>query len=230
MEKQLKRKLAAGGAAALAVAGGGAAIAADKLGSPSDTSQAIVDDAAGQLGIQPGKLSSALKKAIENQVDAAVSAGQLTKEQGDALKARIEAGAYPLLGLPFGRHGFGPGLGFGFDPLETAASYLGVTEAQLQTELAGGETLAQAAKNHGKSADGLVDALAAAEQKQLDAAVAAGRLTKDQEASIVSGLKDRLTAMVNGAATFGHGPGFGLRFGFRGGPGEEQHDFRGPFA
>lgn len=228
MEKHMKRKLAAGGVAALAVAGGGAAIAADKLGSPSATSQAIVNDAAGQLGIQPARLSVALKKAIENQVDAAVAAGQLTKDEGDALKARIEAGDFPLLGLPFGHHGFGHGFGFGL--LDTAASYLGVTEAQLRTELEGGKTLAQAAKDHGKSADGLVDALVSAEQKRLDAAVAAGRLTKDQEATIVAGLKQRITDVVNGTAGPGHGPGFGFRFGFRDSPDRDGASFHGPFA
>jgi hypothetical protein len=224
MDKQRRRKLIAGGAAALAVTGGGAAIAAEKLGSPSETSQAILDDAASQLGIQPSKLSGALKKAIENQIDAAVASGQLTKEQGDALKARVEAGDYPLLGLPLGHHGFGPGPGLGFGLLYQAASYLGVNEAQLRTELAGGKTLAQIAKDHGKSGDGLVDALVAAERKRLDAAVAAGRLTKDQEQTILSSLEQRIQELVNATIR-----GFGFHFGLR------QHDgappgLRRPFA
>jgi hypothetical protein len=222
MDKQLKRKLVAGGAAALAVAGGGAAIAATKLGSPNETSQAILNDAASQLGIQPSRLSNALKKAIENQIDAAVAGGQLTKEQGDALKARVEAGDFPLLGLPLGHHGFGPGLGFGL--LDGAASYLGVTEAQLRTELAAGKSLAQVAKEHGKSADGLVDALIDAQKERLDAAVAAGRLTKDQEQTILSSLRQKIGDVVNGTRR-----GFGFRFEFRDQDGA-PHDFRGPFA
>ncbi len=78
---------AAVGVAAL-VAGG--AVAATKLMSPGERSQAIVNDAAKQLGVEPAKLSAALKKAVENQVDAEVAAGRITKEQGDALKQRIE--------------------------------------------------------------------------------------------------------------------------------------------
>src|ERR671934_27765 len=75
MDRSLKRKLVAGTVAALAVGGAGAGIAATQLGSsPNEESQAIVNDAAKQLGLQPDQLSGALKKAIENQIDAAVAA------------------------------------------------------------------------------------------------------------------------------------------------------------
>jgi len=77
MDRSLKRKVVAGTVAALAVGGAGAGLAATQLrSSPSEESQAIVNDAAKQLGVQPDQLSSALKKAMENQIDAAVAAGQ----------------------------------------------------------------------------------------------------------------------------------------------------------
>src|SRR5229473_5725771 len=100
-----RKKVVAGVVAALAVTGGGAAIAASKLGSPSEESQAVINDAAQQLGVQPSALSHALKKALENRVDAAIAAGRITKDEGDALKAKIESGDFPLF---FG----GPGPGF----------------------------------------------------------------------------------------------------------------------
>ena len=53
MDKKLKLKVGAGVAAAAAVAGGGAALAADRLGSSNDDNQAIVNDAAKQLGVTP---------------------------------------------------------------------------------------------------------------------------------------------------------------------------------
>ena len=192
MEAGRKRKLVAGAAAGLAVAGGGAAIAATQLGSPNAESQAIVDDAAKQLGIQPSRLSDALKRALENRVDEAVAAGRLTKEQGDELKQRIESGDLPLFFGPRGGH-FGH-----FGELDAAASYLGLTEAELRTQLESGKTLAQVAKDRGKPVDGLIQALVDAATKRLDADVAAGRLTKAQEQQILSGLKDRITAFVNG--------------------------------
>ena len=79
MDKNTKRKVAAGAAAALAVAGGGVAIGATQIGSPKEESQAVVADAAKQLGIEPSKLSAALQKALEDRVDAAVAAGTITK-------------------------------------------------------------------------------------------------------------------------------------------------------
>ena len=94
-----RRKIVAGGIAALAVAGGGAAIAASQLDSPSQRSAAIVNDAANQLGVQPGALSDALKNAEKKQIDAAVAAGQMTKEQGDAAKAAIDSGKAPLVNV-----------------------------------------------------------------------------------------------------------------------------------
>src|SRR3989475_12294119 len=99
-----KHKLVIGVAAVLAVAGGGVAIGATQLGSPSEESQAVVNDAAKQLGVTPTALSNALKQALMNRVDAAVAAGQLTKTQGDGLKTRIQARA---LALFFGFRGPG---------------------------------------------------------------------------------------------------------------------------
>jgi hypothetical protein len=197
MDRKLKLKVGAGVAAAAAVAGGGAALAADRFGSSSD-SQAVVNDAAKQLGVTPSALSSALKKALENRIDAAVAAGQLTKAQGDELKQRIESGQLPLF---FGPRG-GPHEHFG--ELDAAASYLGLTEDALETQLESGKSLAQVAKDRGKSVDGLIQALVDSATKRLDADVAAGRLTKAQEQQILSGLKQRITDFVNGVRERGH--------------------------
>ena len=211
MDRSTKTKLVVGAVAAAAVAGGGAAIAATKLGSPSQESQAIVNDAAAQLGVQPQALSNALKKALENRVDAAVAAGRLTKEQGAELKQRIESGDAPLFLAPGfrGHHGFGH-----LGDLDAAASYLGLTEDQLRTELQSGKTLADVAKAQGKSVDGLVDALVADAKKHLDDAVADGRITKAQEEQILGDLQQRITDRVNGKL-----PQFNDRPGFRAPPG-----------
>ena len=73
-------KLLIAAAAALAAAGGGVAIAASGS-SPSEENQAIINDAAQQLGVSPSKLSDALEKALGDRIDAAVAAGRLTKAQ-----------------------------------------------------------------------------------------------------------------------------------------------------
>jgi hypothetical protein len=203
-----KKTVVLGVAGALAVGGGGAAIAANQSNSNNE-SQAVIDDAAKQLGVTPSALSDALKTALKNRVDAAVAAGRLTSEQGDALKARIDAGDLPLAFGGF-HHG---GLGH-FLELDAAADYLGLTESQLRAELSGGKTLAQVARDHGKSVDGLIDAMVAEAKSHLDDAVAAGRITRAQADSVLAELRDRITDRVNNG-TF---RGFGSldRFRFRG--------------
>src|SRR5215210_2574877 len=216
-------KLGAAAVAGAAVVGAGGAVAATKLISPGERSQAVVSDAAKQLGVEPAKLSAALKKALENQIDADVAAGRMTKEHGEEMKQRIEAGDYPLfgrggpgLGRPgfggFGRHvPFGPAPVFaGFD---AAASYLGLTEEQLRTEVAGGKSLAELAEDKGKSVDGLVEALVADAKTKIAAAVAAGRMTRADADRLTAHLKEHLTDFVNSVPRSGPRPGFGFGFG-----------------
>ena len=198
-----KRTLIFGAAALLAAAGGGAAIAASDS-SPSEDNKAILDDAAKTLGISSSKLSDALKHALADRVDAAVAAGRLTKEEADALKQRINSEEFPLFGGLHERR-----LGHFMGKLDAAADYLGLTEAQLRTQLENGKSLAQVAQGQGKTVGGLVDALVAAAKKHLDGAVAAGRLTKAQENEMLDGLRTRITSLVNST-----GPA-GRHFGFR---------------
>jgi hypothetical protein len=216
MKATRRTQIVAGAVAALAVAGGGAAVAATQL-SPKEESQAVVNDAAKQLGIEPSRLTAALKQALKNRVDAAVKDGRLTEAQGNELKARIEAGDLPLfLGGPM-HHGGGPHFGF-HRGLDAAASYLGLTEDQLRTQLESGKTLAQVAQAQGKTVDGLVAAMVADAKKHLDEAVAAGRLTAEQRTQLLADIEEHTRALVNG--TRPSGP-FGPRF---------RHDGDGPGA
>ena len=195
MLRSRKSQVVAGAVAALAVAGGGAAFAADKL-SPREESQAVLNDAAQQLGIEPSRLSAALKQALKNRVDAAVEDGRLTEEQGVELKERIDAGEVPFFGVgrSFHKHFHGPF----HAKLEAAAEYLGMTQAQLEDALEDGKTLAQVAKDKGKAVDGLVDALVEGAEQKLQDAVEAGRLTEAEKSEMLDGLRDRITDLVNG--------------------------------
>ncbi|MFL5982219.1 MAG: hypothetical protein ACJ74D_07915 [Gaiellaceae bacterium] len=190
-----KRKLMLGVAALVAAAGGGVAIAASDS-SPSQENQAVLDSVAKQLGISSSKLSDALKRALGERVDAAVAAGRLSKEDADALKDRINSGAFPLFGRGLHRRGFGHHHGF-LGKLDAAADYLGLTDAQLRTQLHSGKSLAQIAQAQGKSVDGLVAALVNEAKKHLDAAVSAGRLTRAQADEMLENLRDRIASAVN---------------------------------
>ena len=68
-------------------------------------------------------------------------------------------------------------------------------------------------------ADELRDALAAAEDAQLDAEVKAGRLTQEQ-ADAIKQMRDRSGLVLGGPGHRGGPDGFGFRGGQRGGPGE----------
>jgi len=217
----MRRKVIAGAAAALAVGGAGAGVAATKLAdSPSAESKAIVNDAAKSLGVEPSKLEAALKKAMEERIDAAIVAGRLTKAQGEELKQRIESGDFPLFGPP----AFGPGFGMPhpfFHGLDAAAAYLGLTDEQLEGRLNSGKTLAQIAKAEGKSVDGLKAAMLKDAKAKLDAAVKAGKLTKADEQKVLKDLEQRIDDLVDGQLRlrFREHRGFGFRHDFeRDGP------------
>jgi hypothetical protein len=103
-------------------------------------------------------------------------------------------------------NGYGPGPGFGRGPgdrvtgdsLAAAATYLGTTEADLQTKIRAGQTLAQIANaTAGKSRDGLLNALVADATAKIDAAQTAGKITADQATQLKSNLSTRLAQLVD---------------------------------
>jgi hypothetical protein len=185
---------------------------------PSATMQARVDaflsDVAGRLGVDVSKLKDALKGAAIDQVNRAVKDGTLTQAQADEIIARINAGDVGP-GFGFGGHGFGDHVVFGRgDPIGAAASYLGLTEAQLQDQLASGKSLADVATaTSGKTVSGLEDAIVAAITKDVNDT----GLTADQKSQILANLKAKVDAMVNTTPRAGE---FGLRMHgeFPGGP------------
>lgn len=201
-------KLAAATGAALAIAGAGAALAADRLTSSKSESDAILNDAAAQLGIEPAKLTNALEQALKNRVDELVEEGHLTERQGEALKQRIDLDRLPYLAVrPFETRFGGPGFPGGriFFPglgphLDEAAAYLGLSTNELRTALREGNTLADVAKDEGKSVNGLVDRLVAAEKRDLEQAVEDDYLTDAQRDRAVATLEERVTDYVNGTA------------------------------
>ncbi len=209
-----KRKLAVGAAGLAVLAGSGGAYAATqsspstaKPPDPSAQQNAFLDDLAKRLNVTRDKLDEALKGAASDRVDAAVAAGQLTKEQGDKIKQRIQsATALPPLGLGPGMHGRGPGgpgrlsPGFGFGPgksLSSAAKFLGLTDAELRAQLRDGKSLADVAKDKGKTAADLKAAMKSAITAELDQAVKDNKLTADQRTKILDNIDARLDNLIN---------------------------------
>jgi hypothetical protein len=84
-----------------------------------------------------------------------------------------------------------------------------LSETELQTQLADGKTLADVAEAQGKTVDGLVAALVADETKEVDAAVAASRLTQAQADEMLANAEPRFTDLVNGTLPARGPRGFG---------------------
>ncbi len=107
-------------------------------------------------------------------------------------------------GGPFG-HG-GPGARVEGDPIAAAATYLGVTAADLRTKLTAGQTLAAVANGtSGKSRDGLIQALIADATAKIDQAQAAGTITADRATQEKADLTAEMTRLVDST-----GPGAGF--------------------
>jgi ribosomal protein S20 len=104
-------------------------------------------------------------------------------------------------------NGYGPRPGFGRGPggknvtgdsEAAAAAYLGTTEADLETKMRAGQTLAQIANaTAGKSRDGLLNALVTAATTKIDAAQKAGTITADQATQLKSNLSTRLAQLID---------------------------------
>ncbi|MEO8633153.1 MAG: hypothetical protein ABI466_07310 [Chloroflexota bacterium] len=91
-----------------------------------------------------------------------VAAAALSPVAADAVIAQLPGGvAIFASNSPFGSK----------NVLATAATYIGITEADLRTELATGKTLAEIAVAHGKTRDGLIAALSAEATKGITTAV-----------------------------------------------------------
>ncbi len=136
----------------------------------------------------------------------------LAQTQGGSAASVVQADPQGLPDGP-GFRGFrgGPGFGhFGHD-LTAVTSYLGLTAEQLRTEREAGKSLAQIAQAQGKSVAGLEQAIVDAGEKRLDQAVADGRLTSAQAATLLARLQSDVDDLVNRTGgPDGHG--------FRGGP------------
>ncbi len=221
MSISAKRKLLAGATGLAVLAGTGGAYAAGQTATPAKPAdratdqKAFLDDVAKRLNVPREKLDAAITGAAEARIDAAVAAGKLTKEQGEAAKRRLANGV-PLLGpgllggRPGGHRGpGGPGFGhrsgmhFG---LEGAADYLGLTEAKLKEQLRAGKSLAEVAKAQNKSVDGLKAALKSAIAKRLDEAVSNGRLTAAQKTKMLADIDARVEDLINHAPPAGGPP------------------------
>ncbi|HEY5628860.1 MAG TPA: hypothetical protein VIR16_05055 [Candidatus Limnocylindrales bacterium] len=126
-------------------------------------------------------------------------------------------------GAPAGNPGKGPWMGGITETVSdasVAAKAIGITEAQLNTALASGQTIAQVAKAHNVDVQKVIDTLVQDKKDEIAAALKAGTLTQAQADQQLANATTFVTDQVNGTGfgPGGHGRGFG-RPGGHGGPG-----------
>jgi AraC-like DNA-binding protein len=92
---------------------------------------------------------------------------------------------------------FGFGLFAGPGAIQAAASYLGVTDAQLLQQLSRGKSLADVANDKHKSVSGLERAMTSALKTRLDKLVSGKVITAAQEQKLLSRLSARIARQVN---------------------------------
>jgi uncharacterized protein YidB (DUF937 family) len=214
-------------AAGVLIVGGGAVLAQSADGEGST----FLDRVAQKLGIESDDLENAIRDTRNEDIDAAVERGDLTRERADHLKEKldsVEGGEFFGHG-PFGRHFAGPpvdaipfpefrgggprgfAFGFGFGiagSLDDLASFLGISADQLKDELAAGDaTLASVAETHGKSRDELKDFISDNLTERLDQAVADGNLTREQAGDIRERMDAALDRIIDNPFGFGRGRG-----------------------
>jgi hypothetical protein len=171
----------------------------DALRTQLSTGKSLADVANAQ-GKAVSGLEDALLANLKTDLDADVTAGRITSDR----ETTILANATTQIAAQVARKGLSRGPGGpvrGGDGLQhAAAQYLGLTDAELQTQLEGGTSLAAVAAAQGKTVAGL-------------------------KAALVAQFSSTLDAYVNGTHTGGPGgpafggPARGGRNGFRAGPG-----------
>ena len=134
---------------------------------------------------------------LTNVLSGLVAKGTLTQAQVDAInKALADARTAGDAARAANRAAF----------TKVVTDTLGITEATLTSRLQAGESLATIA---GAKKDALITALVALETKEIDDAVAAGKLTAAQATTMKANVKDRVTSRVNDVRGMGKGMGMG---------------------
>ena len=131
-----------------------------------------------------GKLKAAL--------DALVAKGVITRAQEDAIVAALTADHkdHPKLKEFIG------------DVVRESVDYIGLPAEAVKQQLHAGKSLGQiASQQPGKSREGLIKVLDDAAGKRIDAAVDAGKLTKEQAAALRTKVDDAIVKIVDHTGT-----------------------------
>ena len=176
-----------------------------------------VADIAAAKNVSLDSIVSAIVTAQTERLKQAVTDGKLTQAQADTMIANLKLTVPSRLqtkwvGQPLndgGQRG-GKGAGGGMrEGLQVVAKTLGITDAELRTELQAGKSVADVATTKNVSINTLVDAVIAEQTTVLKQAVTDGKLTQaqaDQRLALLKTNLPKLFELKGGMGGFG-GPG-----------------------
>ena len=149
-----------------------------------------------------------MEDAASAKLDEAVKAGRITEAQKTEALAKLSehldemiAGKLPEMSRHHRGGSFVPGGA-------AIAQYLGLSQAQLRTQMLSGKSLGAIAKAQGKTVAGLKKVMTDEASAKLDEAVKAGRITAAQKTEMLSRLSEHLDDMIAGKRP-DKGPGHG---------------------
>ncbi len=172
-----------------------------------------VADVASAKSVSLDTIVNAVVTAEQTRLQQAVTDGKLTQAQADTMLSNLkltlpsQLQTKTVVGLSRRANG---GLGFKSGAkLSAIATALGVTEADLRTELQAGKSVADVAAAKNVSLDTVINAIVDAETKTLAQAVTDGKLTQAQADQRIANLKANLPAQLaqKGWGGGGRGPG-----------------------
>jgi hypothetical protein len=177
----------------------------DQLWQKLSDGKTTIADVAKQQGVDVNTVIDAMVNADRDRISNIVNNPLPAK--------RFAPGNAPGAMLPFG-----PNIRLGIigQGVDAAAQALGITPAELKTDLAKGMSIADIAKSKNIDVNKVIDALVADANAKIDAAVKSGELTQDRANTLKSMVRSAITALVNNTLPklpAGPGGGFGFKFG-----------------
>jgi hypothetical protein len=195
-------------------------IAAEKLGLTNDELIAelqagkTIADVAAEKNVALNTIVDAVVAAHTERLNEQVANGQLTQEQADAMLVLMKAnvterlnGQGPAQGRGFGFGGRGDHAGMGMmggqrggpenSLVTVVAEELGLTPAELATELRAGKSVADVAQEKNVSVGTIAEAVLAPRTERLNELVAAGQLTQEEVDNYLSNRRVEVIERLN---------------------------------
>ncbi|MCK6625993.1 MAG: hypothetical protein L6R45_12555 [Anaerolineae bacterium] len=184
-----------------------------------------IADVAAEKNVEVSTIVDAVVAERAEQLDELVANGQATQEEADAMLTLMKANITRRINEAWSGRGFGPGMmgggigpgfgmghggmmggrggmmggwgGPGYSMMQTVADTLGLTPAELVTELQAGKSVAEVAAEKNVEVATLVNAILTPRTEQLNALVAEGQLTQAEVDARITILKVDVVERLN---------------------------------